>query len=44
MLPEQFQEQVYMLKMIFLGEVVDENVIKESKDKFSEMWFGPGDS
>jgi len=28
-----------MLKMFFPGEVVDEDVIKENKDKFSEIWF-----
>jgi len=27
-----------MLKF-FLSEVVDENVIKENEDKFSEIWF-----
>ena len=39
MIPEQLQEQVYMLKMFFPSEIVDENVIKENKDKFSEIWF-----
>ena len=38
MLPEQLQEQIYMLKMFFPGEAVDEDVIKENKDKFSEIW------
>ena len=28
-----------MLKMFFPGQVIDENVIKENKDKFSEIWF-----
>ena len=28
-----------MLKMFFLGEVVDENVVKENEDKFFEIWF-----
>ena len=28
-----------MLKMFFPSEVVDENVIKENEDKFSEIWF-----
>jgi len=28
-----------MPKMFFLGEAVDENVIKENEDKFSEIWF-----
>jgi len=40
MLPEQLQEQVYMMNMFFPDEVVDENVIKENKDKFFEIWFG----
>ncbi len=39
MLSEQLQEQIYMLKMFFLGEAVDEDVIKENKDNFSEIWF-----
>ena len=39
MLPEQLQEQIYMLKMFFPSEVVDEDVIKENKDKFSEIRF-----
>ena len=39
MLSEQLQEQIDMLKMFFLGEVVDEDVIKEDKDKFSEIRF-----
>ena len=37
MLLEQLQEQIYMLKMFFPGEVLDEDVIKENKDKFSEI-------
>ena len=28
-----------MLKMFFPGKVIDENVIKENEDKFSEIWF-----
>jgi len=39
MLLEQLQEQVYILKMFFPSEAVDEDVIKENKDKFSEIWF-----
>ena len=39
MLPEQLQEEVYMLKIFFLDEVVDENVINENNDKFPEIWF-----
>ena len=39
MLPEQLQEQIYMLEMFFLGEAVDEDVIKENKDKFFVIWF-----
>ena len=39
MLPEQLQEQIYMLKIFFPGEDVDEDVIKENKDKFFEIWF-----
>lgn len=39
MIPEQLQEQLYMLKMFFIGNVVDENVIKENEEIFSEIWF-----
>ena len=39
MLVEQLQEQIYMLKMFFPSEAIDEDVIKENKDKFSEIWF-----
>ena len=39
MLTEQWQEQIYMLKMCGLGATVDEDVIKENKDKFSKIWF-----
>jgi len=39
MLAEQLQEQIYMLKMCSPGVIVDEDVIKENKDKFSEIWF-----
>ena len=39
MLPEQLQEQIYMLKMCGLGAAVDEDVIKENKEKFYEIWF-----
>ena len=39
MLAEQLQEQIYMLKMYGLGATVDEDVIKENNDKFSEIWF-----
>ena len=38
MLPEQLQEQIYMMKMCDPGVAVDEDVIKENKDKFSEIW------
>jgi len=39
MLAKQFQEQIYMLKMCDPSATVDEDVIKEKKDKFSEIWF-----
>lgn len=39
MLPEQLQEQVYMLKIFFPSEAIDENVIKENEDKFFEICF-----
>ena len=39
MLAEQFQEQIYILKMCGPGATVDEDVIKENKDKFFEIWF-----
>ena len=39
MLAEQLQEQIYMLKMCGPSATVDEDVIKENKDKFSEIWF-----
>ena len=39
MLAEQLQEQIYMLKMCCPSATVDEDVIEENKDKFSEIWF-----
>ena len=39
MLAEQLQEHIYMLKMCSPSATVDEDVIEENKDKFSEIWF-----
>jgi len=39
MLAEQLQEQIYMLKMCGPSATVDDDVIEENKDKFSEIWF-----
>ena len=39
MLLEQLEEKIYMLKIFFPCEVVDEDIIKENKDKFSKTWF-----
>jgi len=39
MLADQLQEYIYMLKMYGPSAIVDEDVIEENKDKFSEMWF-----
>ena len=39
MILEHMQYLVYMLKMFLPGYVVDENIIEEDQDIFSEIWF-----
>ena len=39
MLAEKLQEQIYMLKRCRPSATIDEDVIEEDKDKFSEIWF-----
>jgi hypothetical protein len=38
MLAEQLQEDIYMLKMCRPSATIDEDVVEEDQDKFSEIW------